>query len=271
MTPTFRFNSICLMAGITFMSPQFMNHPVVSKHFLALTMLLVPIVAAQHTKCPNSDWLNYGQSCYYISKTNAGHFFEALQLCRSMKSQLLSIESNDEFNFLLPFLDPLKNYWIGLYRSLCILSEVNNSYWLDGSGMNYLKNVFDGANENTCCTRLAPRFNLWDRNCLAAIYPYICKLPLTIKPIQVALQKRFTKRTSNSSVQSIDVEDVVNNKWCSPSFCAIICLKNWMCAAFNLVPLHRAGCSCQLKGSESWMTFQEVQQNGASHWGVVNI
>ena len=81
----------------------------------------------------------------------------------------------------------------------------------------------------------------------------------------VPMERKATRLTVNSYVKSDSIE-VVFYKICKHLNCLKICMRNWMCNGFNLRQVAGGGCSCELKGTESWVTFPLVKETGASYW-----
>ncbi|ESN95523.1 hypothetical protein HELRODRAFT_179298 [Helobdella robusta] len=66
------------------------------------------------------------------------------------------------------------------------------------------------------------------------------------------------------------LNQAVYNKRCSPGYCMLECMQNWMCAGFNLRPVapgSSGGCLCELKDAKSWLSFPAIKEVGSGFWG----
>ncbi|ESN98231.1 hypothetical protein HELRODRAFT_177110 [Helobdella robusta] len=211
---------------------------------------------------PGSQWLNFGQSCYRFSTALASTFEEALNICISMDSLLVSIGSYGENNFIVQKGSGLStNYWIGMYRIKCLIDEGQHSYWLDGTDFKFSNWLVDEPDENTCCSRIIAQGVWRDKPCNNG-YLYICEKPLEIK---LPTEKRAIKRLTDKYIVGDSLREV-HVKRCSPMHCLSLCMQNWICGGFNMIPELSGGCSCHLKDARSWLTFNTVSKAGAGYW-----
>ncbi|KAL9952320.1 hypothetical protein ACROYT_G039556 [Oculina patagonica] len=109
--------------------------------------------------CSTPDWLQFNGSCFkaFTEKVN---WFEAQKTCRSLNSNLTSIHSAEENDFVRDKVTPLSEpVWIGLNNLK------NNAVfeWDDGSDVSFTNwNPYEpnnlGGSEN--CTELRSRVNI---------------------------------------------------------------------------------------------------------------
>ncbi|ESN98642.1 hypothetical protein HELRODRAFT_162081 [Helobdella robusta] len=201
-----------------------------------------------------------------VQVTDMSSFYEALNICQSMDSLLASVGSVSEKSFIADRCEYLSrhDFWIGMYRLECKKTEPHH-YWLDGSDF-----VFSGwnsgqPNSDVCCARMNKLDVNWgwsDKDCRFSGYRYICEKPLSKK---LMTQKRAIKRLSNKYVISDNLQ-VVQNRRCSTLYCISMCAQKWICAGFNLRPLVRGGCQCELKDARSWLTLANASAVGTAYW-----
>ena len=108
------------------------------------------------TYCPAStglsyDWVKENDHCYHLFGLNASYwayqgertFEEARLYCQAMGGDLMTIESQDEQENVLPQIIPpysmYKNFWIGLKRKLDAHGEEYPAEyeWVDGTQTDY--------------------------------------------------------------------------------------------------------------------------------------
>jgi len=128
--------------------------------------------------CPTSDWLHFNESCFkaFTEKIN---WFKAQQNCRLFNSNLTSIHSDNENEFVRNQLAvSLESVWIGLAN---LENEKAVYQWVDGSDVSFSNwkpgepnNL--GGSEN--CTDLNINTGQWnDLDCDLHNRSYVCGKP----------------------------------------------------------------------------------------------
>ena len=129
-------------------------------------------------KCPTADWLLFNDSCFKAF-TEEINWFIAQQNCRILKSNLTSIRSSGENDFVrIQVAAFAENVWIGLTN----LENAKAVYeWVDGSNVTFTNwvprepNDFGGS-EN--CTTLNITSGQWnDLDCGFHNLSYVCGKP----------------------------------------------------------------------------------------------
>ena len=135
--------------------------------------------------CSTPDWLRFQNSCFK-KFTEELNWFDAQKSCASINSNLTSIHSEQENNFVRQEVSPGSfPIWIGLYN----LNSADHSYeWADGTNVSFTKwNDNEpnnsgplGINEN--CTELNPEGKWNDLNCSARNLTFVCGKKLNPDP-----------------------------------------------------------------------------------------
>ncbi|ARF02845.1 SWPV1-286 [Shearwaterpox virus] len=88
------------------------------------------------------EWIGYNRKCYYFSNETGNKSF-AVDKCKSMRSTLSDIKSENELNFMIRYKEK-DDYWIDLER------ENVNSSWIseNGDGDVYSKVIEISGNGN---------------------------------------------------------------------------------------------------------------------------
>ena len=128
-------------------------------------------------------WLEFGQSCYWFSI-----YMQSLpasqKVCQNMNSHLVSIQSNDEHDFIINHRpDPTKDTWIGLHRDTTNLTvwkwssgeDFQYTNWADGEP-NY--EIEECASIHGSNYRVAGHENLWNDYGCGASYRFVCEQQL---------------------------------------------------------------------------------------------
>lgn len=107
-----------------------MKIDVVSKYFC--TQKMHSFVIFTCLGCPQ-NWVNRGNSCYYVIDTPTFKWSEARTTCQNWGGDLAIIRSEDENNFILELLKNKKNgkiegAWLGLHRKPWAGDPF---YWID--------------------------------------------------------------------------------------------------------------------------------------------
>ncbi|ESN97308.1 hypothetical protein HELRODRAFT_178093 [Helobdella robusta] len=216
------------------------------------------IISSPQDKDANG-WISYGEFCYYFSTVSL-NFNDAFNHCLGLESLLVSIGSQEENYFLQK--NSKTECWIGMYRPQCWFDQSKNNHWLDGTEFKFVNWDVGEPNENTCCVKMLPATGKWRDRLCSISYNFVCKKPLSVNPNQ---QKRAIRRVIDSYIVGDSLE-VVPNKGCLIQLCMLMCIRNWMCAGFNMRPELQNGCTCELKDDRNWLTFDSVQKVGASYW-----
>ena len=88
-------------------------------------------VCVQDTSTCKMDWLQFGTNCYYCNGKPESYQYNAQKGCSSLNSDLVSILSQEEQDFLQLHFDKYTPFWIGLEK------ETEKWVWADGSTYNY--------------------------------------------------------------------------------------------------------------------------------------
>ena len=126
--------------------------------------------------CTTSDWLYYNNSCFKVF-TEKVSWFDARKSCTTISSNLISIQSTEENNFVFQEISliSISRAWIGLFN----LNSTDHSYeWVDGSMVDF-RNWGDGEPNNAKsgenCTELVVAWNgTWNDNSCYENMTYVC-------------------------------------------------------------------------------------------------
>ena len=125
--------------------------------------------------CTTPDWLYYNNSCFKVF-TEEVPWFDARKSCTTIGSNLISIHSTEENNFLRQEISPvsISSAWIGLFN----LNSADHSYeWVDGSMVDF-RNRKDGEPNNAYsgenCTELYRVNGKWNDDSCYDNKTYIC-------------------------------------------------------------------------------------------------
>ena len=80
------------------------------------------------------------------------------------------------------------------------------------------------------------------------------------------LFKQMKKIKSGRYLQSPNIATIEIQK-CTPLRCIILCIHVYACNGFNMkrIPFQNT-CSCEIKGPESWLSFQTIEAEGSEFW-----
>ena len=124
------------------------------------------------TECPRG-WYRYGYSCYK-EFTEKKTWFQALDFCRNIDSDLLSIRDKNETNAMFnKYLGSRLRYWIGLSD----LDKNDRFEWSDGTDFNYENwgssepNRYNGLED---CVELRSSGTWNDANCYVSLN-FVCE------------------------------------------------------------------------------------------------
>ncbi|CAH3137174.1 unnamed protein product [Porites lobata] len=125
--------------------------------------------------CTTPDWLYYNNSCFKVF-TEEVPWFDARKSCTTIGSNLISIHSTEENNFVQQekSLISKSSAWIGLFN----LNSTDRSYeWVDGSMVDF-RNWGDGEpnndNSGENCTELYRVNGKWNDESCYANRTYVC-------------------------------------------------------------------------------------------------
>ncbi|XP_052062584.1 macrophage mannose receptor 1-like [Mytilus californianus] len=123
----------------------------------------------------DSDWLYFDGYCYLMKSYDRKNFKDAAKICNDKKSNLLSIHSQHESNWILEHIYRRSGMWIGL-------NKLNHQYegyrWNDNSPVDYVswgsgKPSSPSVNK---CVMIQSSSGRWtDFNCNRGVNGYICK------------------------------------------------------------------------------------------------
>lgn len=127
------------------------------------------------------EWDTFQSYCYqaYNYRKN---WYRSRDFCRSMGTDLISIHSRDEMDFIIShYLKVSNRYWIGLNR----IARDNQFVWSDGTKVNYLnwdKKEPNDLNNNEKCVQVWEKGpGTWnDNNCYMSNY-FICKYKMSLE------------------------------------------------------------------------------------------
>lgn len=127
------------------------------------------------------EWDIFQNSCYQ-AYTYRKNWHRSKDFCRSMGTDLISIHSRDEMDFVISqYLYVSNIFWIGLNS----IARDNQFVWSDGTKVNYLnwaKEEPNDVNNNEKCVQLWEKGpGIWnDNNCYMSGY-FICKYKMSIE------------------------------------------------------------------------------------------
>ena len=78
--------------------------------------------------------------------------------------------------------------------------------------------------------------------------------------------KQMKKMRSNGYLQSPNI-GIIEIRRCATLQCLIKCMHVYACNGFNMkrIPFQNT-CSCEIKGPESWLSFQTIEAEGSEFW-----
>ncbi|XP_780522.4 uncharacterized protein LOC575010 [Strongylocentrotus purpuratus] len=176
-----------------------------------------------HSLC-SDGWAWDDHSCYLFG-TDTRSWTDAQDYCQSQGADLVTIESDREFNFLVDYYRyrySTRQFWIGLtyrssdgfyhYETEHFMEPASSSYWLSGQP--------DGAGSGEDCVELYTSQSLNDRACSTTNY-YICEQDThpTSYPSDFSSETAgtnaiaFTWGSVPQSVQNSDVNAITINYW----------------------------------------------------------
>ncbi|XP_077992102.1 uncharacterized protein LOC144446224 [Glandiceps talaboti] len=124
----------------------------------------------------SSSWVSLGDSCYYFS-SSAASYANAQSDCKSMDSDLVIIENNEEWTFISHYMRYRyysRSYWIGLTDT----STEGTWLWANGHENDLSSNWLSGTPDNSGGSENCARFDQYngydDKSCADSNY-YICE------------------------------------------------------------------------------------------------
>ncbi|XP_071488096.1 C-type mannose receptor 2-like, partial [Diadema antillarum] len=151
------------------------TYPAVCKAAIGASAIAQPTT---HPLCSSSDWAWDDHSCYLFG-SDTRSWSDAQDYCRDQGADLVTVESDREFNFLVNhyrYRFSTRRHWIGLtyissegvyrWETEHFTLPVTSSHWLSGQP--------DGANSGEECVELYTSNSYNDVTCSTAMY-YICE------------------------------------------------------------------------------------------------
>uniref|UniRef100_A0A8C2SV91 Macrophage mannose receptor 1-like n=1 Tax=Coturnix japonica TaxID=93934 RepID=A0A8C2SV91_COTJA len=129
-------------------------------------------------ECPEAAdlqaWIPYHGHCYYIEASAATSWAQASLKCTHLGATLVSVENEDESDFLIHTIQLLGNkvggFWIGLYRN------VDDQWlWLDNAAMDFVNWEEKESNEKHHCVEMTAPSGYWDNADCSSEKGFICK------------------------------------------------------------------------------------------------
>ena len=127
------------------------------------------------------EWDTYQSYCYQVYKYRK-NWHRSRDFCRSMGTDLISIHSRDEMDFVIgQYLNVSNRFWIGLNS----IARDKQFAWSDGTKVNYLnwaKEEPSDVNNNEKCVQVWEKGpGTWnDNNCYMSGY-FICKYKMSLE------------------------------------------------------------------------------------------
>ena len=116
-------------------------------------LLVAAAVSAVLAGCPSSDWMRYGEKCYWSSGINV-QWKDAKSACQSLfpHSDLVSIHDLGLDAFISEWLLGGTEAWLGLSCTDCSSDPPQGCTWTDGSPYDYTNWYGGSANASgECC------------------------------------------------------------------------------------------------------------------------
>ncbi|CAG5122281.1 unnamed protein product, partial [Candidula unifasciata] len=130
------------------------------------------------TLCGNSSWTMFNHHCYFVSPSDgnlaAASWYDARQICISMRADLASINSDDENGLITSLItkNPTFAFWIGLNDLY-----TDSLQWTDRSPLSYVSWARNEPNDNNggeSCVVMTSLGTWADNNCGKSL-GYVCE------------------------------------------------------------------------------------------------
>ena len=211
------------------------------------------------TECPRG-WYKYEDSCYK-EFAERKTWLQALDSCRNLDSDLLSIRDENETNEILnKYLGPGLQYWIGLSD----LDTNDRFEWSDRTDFNY-ENWASGepnhVNGFEDCVELRPLGTWNDQNCFASRY-FVCEKQISTKCGQGSWlfynKSCYMFNPVNSNMSGLTWSDA--RQYCKAQGADLVVAKS---SKELFVLLSQAFKSSR---SRKWIGLNNIEQKGEYRW-----
>ena len=119
--------------------------------------------------CPKS-WMRHENSCYQLRK-GPEPWEKAKETCISLRSQLATISSSDENNFIASMVNDCS--WIGVQWNETVMGYA----WVDGSAIDFSETWKNRQNDSSKCVCIREKGAGGDWNQLSCLQPcaFVCE------------------------------------------------------------------------------------------------
>ncbi|RWS10112.1 hypothetical protein B4U79_19004 [Dinothrombium tinctorium] len=178
--------------------PQYLTRMNFIIPFFVLSFIHFDVISANCL----AHWHQMSNKCYHLNSTLA-NVYENYKYCQRLNASMISLDSNEEFEFLASLLDSQSFYWLDGIQ----LAYKNQSFvWSIGEEFDYLEKISDKLQffENFSCVSLAMS--------KSKIHKQTCKA----KNRQLCQQNRNSKQVENfvyGPQYLVLVEKAMENSW----------------------------------------------------------